>query len=194
MLLCVWRERGWRADEFTRCHAQTTARCQSDTVGHQCGTLLICGMDLWVRGQCSSKARIRKHLIAWLCHGITRPRGHWWGEKWHWNKELGLLYCPPLSSCPLGHIRSSQNFCWTRWKSCPRLGLWWWLKCPSPSRAVCPGHILLCRTGKLPSVWLLKSEKMAMQPFFWPIDGALQLIFCLELEFGNSFKQALSYC
>lgn len=39
-----------------------------------------------------------------------------------------------------------------------------------------------------------KSERSAIQPFFWPIDGALQLMFCLELEFGNSFKQVLSYC
>lgn len=36
----------------------------------------------------------------------------------------------------------------------------------------------------------LKSEKLAIQALFWPIDGALQLIFCLELEFGNSFNKS----
>lgn len=52
-----------------------------------------------------------------------------------------------------------------------------------------------CRAQPGPAFGLsLNSEKLTLQSFFWPIDGALQLIFFLELEIGSTFKQVLSYC
>lgn len=145
--------------------------------------LLICGIDLWAG--VSGCLKPESENIATL----AVPRNHQTkrGGKWHWNKQLGLLYCPPLSSWPLvtfvqarisvGHVEELS---------------------PGGS-LVCDGWSVLSLQGcgAEPGAafgLILKSERLAIQPFFWPIDGALQLIFCLELEFGSRFKQVLSYC
>lgn len=58
-----------------------------------------------------------------------------------------------------------------------------------------------CREGRsVHQPWwrclcLRYKAKRAIQIFFsWPIDGALQLVFCLEWEFSNSLKHAVLWC
>lgn len=126
----------------------------------------------------------------------------------HWD----CLDCPPVSSWPLGPIRSSQNFCPQRERAAPARGTQerdGFERPPAPRRAVWQlGTASGPQPGELPAegrpALALLEVPLALSYrkrkgsdtaiFCWPIGGALQLVFCLQRAFVSSLKQALSYC
>lgn len=194
MLLCAWRERGWRAEEFTLCHAQTTTRCHFNTCYTSVGGCSFMGLTFgWGFSDClKPESENTGSLVVLWNHQTKRSLV---GRKMALKLRSGTAVLFSPQQLALGSHSFKPKFLWDRWKSCPRTGV-----------CVCAGWSVLVPAGRcvLGTSWSaepgaafglrLNCEKLAIQPFFWPIDGALQLIFFLELEFGNSFKQVLSYC